>query len=70
MQELFSGNLSAKFVAVDWPNNEGRGRNRTRQNTSTKAMRANKKESTLLWVEKEKTNRAVCLIGLFASVRG
>ena len=33
-------------------------------------MRANKKESTLLWLEKEKTNRAVCLIGLFASVRG
>ncbi|EEX53586.1 hypothetical protein HMPREF6745_0946 [Prevotella sp. oral taxon 472 str. F0295] len=24
MQELFSGNLSAKLVAVDWPKNEGR----------------------------------------------
>jgi len=24
VQELFSGNLRAKFVAVDWPNNEGR----------------------------------------------
>ncbi|WP_314956352.1 hypothetical protein [Hoylesella loescheii] len=70
MQELFSGYLSAKFVAVDWPNNEERGRNRTKKNTSTKAMKANKKESTLLWLEKEKTNRAVCLIGLLVSARG
>ena len=33
-------------------------------------MRANKKESTLLWLEKEETNRAVCQIGLLVSVRG
>ena len=33
-------------------------------------MRTNKKESTLLWVEKEETYRAVCLIGLLVSARG